>query len=228
VLRAWCPFHGSDRQCSLRVTLASGRFVCFACGAWGSLAEARERWREERQRQAAFQRPTARGQRAPRPRPAAAAVNPPAPRPPAPREPAPARPDLAQQLATFQAALPDSRGAAYLRQRGIPLALAQQAGVGAAAPGRWPRGACWRAGRAGVRGRAGSGVGRHPAARPAPTAPARRGGRQQARAAGHGQDGSLRTGSLRCWGCRGGLIQTARAACAAGAAGGGQAGDWGA
>ena len=53
VLRALCPFHGSDHQRSLRVQLHSGRFVCFACGAWGSLAEARERWREEHQRQAA-------------------------------------------------------------------------------------------------------------------------------------------------------------------------------
>jgi len=44
VLRALCPFHGSDRQRSLRVQLSSGRFVCFACGAWGYTAEARERW----------------------------------------------------------------------------------------------------------------------------------------------------------------------------------------
>ena len=35
VLRALCPFHGSDRQRSLRVQVRSGRFVCFACGAWG-------------------------------------------------------------------------------------------------------------------------------------------------------------------------------------------------
>ena len=33
VLRALCPFHGSDRQRSLRVQVQSGRFVCFACGA---------------------------------------------------------------------------------------------------------------------------------------------------------------------------------------------------
>ena len=39
---------------------------------------------------------------------------------------------------------------------------------------------------------------------------ARRGWRPQARAAGHGQDGSLGTGRVRCWGCRGRLIQTAR------------------
>jgi hypothetical protein len=34
VLRAFCPFHGSDHQRSLRVQVHSGRFVCFACGAW--------------------------------------------------------------------------------------------------------------------------------------------------------------------------------------------------
>src|SRR5207249_4889988 len=91
---------------------------------------------------AAFQRPAARPQRVQRQRHAAAA------KPPAPREPAPARPDLAQQLAAFQAALPGSRGAAYLQQRGIPLALAQQLGVGYAAPGTWPHAARdWRGGR---------------------------------------------------------------------------------
>jgi len=148
VLRALCPFHGSDHQRSLRVTLASGRFVCFACGAWGYLAEARERWQAEQQRQRAPWRPAVRPQRAPRPRPAAVAAKPPAARPPAPRVPALARPDLAQHLAAFQAALPGSRGEAYLRQRGIPLALAQQLGVGYAAPGTWPHPARdWRGGR---------------------------------------------------------------------------------
>ncbi|MEE8291976.1 MAG: CHC2 zinc finger domain-containing protein, partial [Candidatus Tectomicrobia bacterium] len=53
VLRALCPFHGSDQQRSLRVTLATGRFQCFACGAWGYLEEARQRWRDDQQRQAA-------------------------------------------------------------------------------------------------------------------------------------------------------------------------------
>jgi DNA primase len=60
VLRALCPFHGSDRQRSLRVQVHSGRFVCFACGAWGYMETARVQWREEQQRQAAFQRPPAR------------------------------------------------------------------------------------------------------------------------------------------------------------------------
>jgi hypothetical protein len=41
VLRALCPFHGSDRQRSLRVQVHSGRFVCFACGAWGYMDTAR-------------------------------------------------------------------------------------------------------------------------------------------------------------------------------------------
>ena len=75
-------------------------------------------------------------------------ARPPAAHPPAPREPAPAPPDLAQQLAAFQAALPGSRGDTYLQQRGIPLALAQQCGVGYAPPGTWPHPARdWRGGR---------------------------------------------------------------------------------
>jgi hypothetical protein len=137
VLRAFCPFHGSDRQRSLRVQVHSGRFVYFACGAWGYMDTARAQWREEQQRQAAFPRPAARPQRAPRQRPPAAAASKPAARPPAPREPAPPRPDLTPQLAAFQAAVPGSRGAASLQQRGMPLTLAPQLGVGSAAPGRY-------------------------------------------------------------------------------------------
>src|SRR6266850_3839865 len=104
VVRALCPFHGSDRQRSLRVQVQSGRFVCFACGAWGYLAEARERWREEQQRQAAFRRPPARQRRVPSQsqppptrarQPVAAARKLPA-EPPASRAPAPRQPDLAQ------------------------------------------------------------------------------------------------------------------------------------
>ena len=63
VLRALCPFHGSDRQRSLRVQVRTGRFVCFACGAWGYMDTARTQWREEQQRQAPFRRPPARRQR---------------------------------------------------------------------------------------------------------------------------------------------------------------------
>src|SRR5438132_12268186 len=143
VLRALCPFHGSDHQRSLRVTVATGRFVCFACGAWGYLAEARERWQEERRRQVIDRRPPTRQRRSPRPH--LVPQPPSALRPvsclPVPRDAAPARSDLAQQLAAFQAALPGRRGAAYLQQRGIPLALAQQLGVGYAASGTWPHAA---------------------------------------------------------------------------------------
>jgi DNA primase len=147
VLRAFCPFHGSDHQRSLRVTLATGRFVCFACGAWGYLEEARQRWRAERQRQAALRRPSARSPR-PRPVPPSAAPGYSAPAAPQSRALSPALPDLAQHLAAFQAALPGSRGAAYLRQRGIPLALAQQLGVGYAGLGTWPHPARdWKWGR---------------------------------------------------------------------------------
>jgi hypothetical protein len=63
VRRALCPFHGSDRQRSLRVQVHSGRFVCFACGAWGYMDTARAQWCEEQQRQAAFRRPPTRQQR---------------------------------------------------------------------------------------------------------------------------------------------------------------------
>src|SRR6266705_5215401 len=149
VLRALCPFHGSDRQRSLRVQVHSGRFVCFACGAWGYMETARAQWREEQQRQAAFRRPPARRQRVlSRSQPSSPLARAPAAHPPAPCEPAPAHPDLAQQLAAFQAALPGSRGDTYLQQRGIPLALAQQHGVGYAAPGTWPPAARdWRGGR---------------------------------------------------------------------------------
>src|SRR5215831_18844291 len=157
VLRALCPFHGSDRQRSLRVRVQSGRFVCFACGAWGYMETARVQWREEQQRQAAFQQPLARrrprlpNRRQPPPpgtRPPVAAARQRHSEPPASRAPVSGWPDLAQQLAAFQAALPGSPGAAYLQQRGIPLALAQQQGVGYAAPGTWPHAARdWRGGR---------------------------------------------------------------------------------
>jgi DNA primase len=157
VLRALCPFHGSDRQRSLRVQLHSGRFVCFACGAWGYMETARAQWREEQERQAAaFRRPPARRQRMPsrrqprppRARPALAAARELSAHPPALHAPVPARPDLAQQLAAFQAALPGSRGDTYLQQRGISLVLAQQYGVGYAASGTWPHAARnWRGGR---------------------------------------------------------------------------------
>ena len=156
VLRALCPFHGSDRQRSLRVQVHSGRFVCFACGAWGYMELARTQWREEQQRQTTFRRPPAHQPRAPHrrqplsplPRQSASTARTHSADPPAPCVSAPVRSDLAQQLVAFQAALPGSRGAAYLQQRGIPLALAQQHGVGYAAPGTWPHAARdWRGGR---------------------------------------------------------------------------------
>ena len=78
VLRALCPFHGSDRQRSLRVQVHNGRCVCFACGVWGSMETPRSRL----------------------PRRGAAAK-------------------------------------AYLQQRSIPIALAQQRGVGYPALGAW-------------------------------------------------------------------------------------------
>src|SRR2546429_130491 len=121
-LRALSPSHGSDRQRSLRVQVHSGRFVCFACGAWGYMETARAQWRAEQQRQAAFARAAARRQRAshhrqPPPRlsrPPAAAARQRSSEPPVPCTSPPERPDLAHQLAAFPAALPRRPGAPYL------------------------------------------------------------------------------------------------------------------
>ena len=74
VLRALCPFHGSDRQRSLCVQVQSGRFVCFACGAWGYMDTARAQWRAEQRRQAAYRRPPARQPHGPHRRHAQAGV----------------------------------------------------------------------------------------------------------------------------------------------------------
>ncbi|MEW5931988.1 MAG: toprim domain-containing protein [Bacillota bacterium] len=139
VLRAFCPFHRSDHQRSLRVDLDSGRFNCFACGAWGYLEEYR------RSRQEAPRRPgtgAGMGKRI------------------APVFYAPTRPlggsgghpegvpEGVACLSEFQAALPGGLGEQYLKRRGVPLEVARACGVGYAGPGKWPhRGRDWRWGR---------------------------------------------------------------------------------
>src|SRR4051812_28157033 len=62
VLRAFCPFHGSDRQRGLGVQVDSGRFVCFACGAWGYMNPAGAECAEKHPPQAPFGGPLARRQ----------------------------------------------------------------------------------------------------------------------------------------------------------------------
>jgi len=114
VLRAFCPFHGSDQQRSLRVSLESGRFTCFACGVWGYTEEQRDLWKAAR-----------------RPTPPVVRARPQQP------PPQPLRADLQGLLEQYQAALPGSLGERYLRWRGIPLELARQLGLGYAADGRW-------------------------------------------------------------------------------------------
>jgi hypothetical protein len=131
-LRAFCPIHGSDQQRSLRVDLATGHFRCFACGAWGYLAEARERWQAERM--AEHHRPPPDGGRKElvmMHKPARGSLM----RRRAQSDPAPARDDLDHLLHAYQEALPGSWGETYLHRRGIPLELALQYGVGYAAPG---------------------------------------------------------------------------------------------
>ena len=80
------------------------------------------------------------------PPPAVGTADPAVPALSPPRTPLPARSDLVPQPAAFQTALPDSRSAAYLQQRDIPLAL--QYGVVYATPGTWPHAVRdWRGGR---------------------------------------------------------------------------------
>jgi hypothetical protein len=66
VLQAFCPFHGSRRQRSLRVQVHSGRFVCVLCGAWGTVEAGCQRWRAELQRQPTDRRSRVRQRRVPR------------------------------------------------------------------------------------------------------------------------------------------------------------------
>ena len=115
--RAFCPFHGSDKQRSLRIK-ADGHFKCFSCGAWGYMEEARER------------RKTGPGNRPSITAPPPKRVHKPKP------EPAP-RPELASLMASYRDALPGSPGEDYLRERHIPLQLAQAVGVGYSLPGAW-------------------------------------------------------------------------------------------
>lgn len=126
--RAYCPFHGSDKQRSLRVNRQSGRFQCFACEAWGYMDWARERFTE--------QKGYSTGRSSPRPvalRPASAhpvRVSSP------PKATGTSLP-LTEILLSYQAALPGSLAEDYLAERGIPLVLAQQLGLGYSAPGQW-------------------------------------------------------------------------------------------
>lgn len=117
--RAFCPFHGSDRQRSLRVKIDTGHFVCFACGVWGYLDESREQWKPV----AVKARPSAR------------------------LEPV-ADAGLAEALKGYQKALRGSLGSEYLQGRGIALEAAETHGIGYSAPGQWlNRNRDWKLGR---------------------------------------------------------------------------------
>lgn len=117
--RAYCPFHGSDKQRSLRVKIDTGHFVCFACGVWGYLDESRGQWKPG----AVKARKEVRA------------------------EPV-AMPGLGEALASYQKALGGSLGAKYLERRGIALAVAESHGIGYSAPGQWlNRNRDWKLGR---------------------------------------------------------------------------------
>jgi hypothetical protein len=154
-LRAFCPFHGSDRQRSLRVNLITGYFKCFACDVWGYTAEARDRWKAEHSAARSFGRsaetihkneipqnqtqPTSRKVSPLSSQAVSASIASPNnfKLPLSSKKPEPARSDLVTLLQNYQAALPGSWGEEYLIQRGIPLELALKYGVGYAAAGKW-------------------------------------------------------------------------------------------
>jgi hypothetical protein len=119
-LRAYCPFHGSDHRRSLEVDTESGRFRCFACGAWGYTEDAKSRWRQRATMPANEGRSGLLHVR----RRDSGDIK-------------PARADLKILLGRYQAALPDSRGASYLLHRGISLEMARYYGLGYAARGAW-------------------------------------------------------------------------------------------
>lgn len=153
--RAYCPFHGSDHQRSLRVNGDTGHFNCFACGAWGYTEEARDRWKEQHHNQPLAGPkvgPTKPGisQAKTASRPKSTPASPSFTTSPTPlnvvsfatppivkRETPSASPHLAHLLQKYQAALPGSWGEEYLRRRKIPLDLARRYGVGYAPPGEW-------------------------------------------------------------------------------------------
>ena len=115
-LRAYCPFHDSDHQRSLSVDAETGCFKCFACGAWGYLDSARERWAKNRRNPSKLATRKARFQR---------------------RSPEPSRADLAVVLQNYQHTLTGIIDEQYLHSRGITLALAQRYALGYASAGQW-------------------------------------------------------------------------------------------
>lgn len=150
VLRAFCPFHQSDKQRSLRVAVDSGRFSCYACGAWGYTEEKRVERRQERFRMEirpgcglkSRDQATSGPDLGSRSKEAGRGVRraPMAPRPVAilpHRAPQPIGEELAELVERYRTALPGSIGERYLRWRGIPLEIAQAMCVGYAADGEW-------------------------------------------------------------------------------------------
>jgi DNA primase len=128
-VRAFCPFHRSDRQRSLRVIVDTGRFSCFACGAWGYLDRPVEQASAFSSSRVHERRPPVARERTSHPSSRALESAASSSRP---------DPDLAEDCVRFQAALPGSLGERYLRWRGIPLELAQTCGIGYAEQGQWP------------------------------------------------------------------------------------------
>jgi hypothetical protein len=129
--RYYCPIHGGDNQRSLSLDPETGRFQCFSCGAWGYLTEKRQEFHQGNHSGSFrnFYNSGRRGSTRTTSKKSASSkvINDP-----------PARPELIAQIQVFQVALPSSVGEEYLKRRGIPLEVAQEYGLGYAAPRLWP------------------------------------------------------------------------------------------
>jgi hypothetical protein len=165
-LRAFCPIHGGDHQRSLRIDLSTGRFNCYACGAWGYTEEAREEWRKQHHTTSSKKSPqlSVHTDKTTSPSLSSSSSSSKESKSTAPKlsvlkDPVsvrtdrkanlvPVRDDLTEILQNYQKALPGGWGEEYLRQRGIPLKLALQYGAGYAASGCWVHSARdWKWGR---------------------------------------------------------------------------------
>ena len=108
-IRYFCPIHGGDNQRSLSVNPKTGRFKCFACGAWGYFKDKHSKTRGGDS--------------------GAKTVR---------EVPQPLSDELQEVILLLHEYLAGSLGEKYLNQRGISLEIAQEYGIGYAPDGEWP------------------------------------------------------------------------------------------
>lgn len=143
-LRAFCPFHGSDKQRSLSIDKDTGRFNCFNCGAWGYTEEKRQEFLNRKQNAASSSDRIDRGD-AKRQFGNAIPIN---KLPVVPPDNitatagnltalVPISDQIKELYEQYRQALPGSPGEEYLKTRGISLETAEACGLGFSSYGKW-------------------------------------------------------------------------------------------